>query len=68
MEFIDDRLFSIKRVNTKTNEEILVVVNVSDESVQFTKVYEGTDLMTQEQIKDEFTLAPNQYRWVKKVN
>ena len=68
VEFIDDRLFAIKRVNQKTNEEILALVNVSSDSLEFSKSYEGTNLVTNEPIDGLFTLSPYQYMWVKKSN
>ena len=68
VEFIDDRLFAIRRVNEATNEEILVLVNVSNDSVEFTKSYEGIDLLSNKQISKDFKLNPHQYMWIKKEN
>ena len=66
VEFIDDRLFAIRRINESTDDEILVLVNVSSEDVVFDMNYQGVNLMTNHPVGETFVLAPYQYMWVKK--
>ena len=65
VEFIDDRLFAIRRINEDTGAEIFAIINVSNETVEFTKEYEGVDLLTQVRVGSRFTVQPYQYLWVK---
>ena len=66
VEFIDDRLFAIKRVNEDTDEEIFVLVNVSQERVEVSERYKGIDIVANQTVDGAFTMSPYQYMWVKK--
>ena len=65
VEFIDDRLFAVKRTNLNTQEEIVAIINVSDECVPCTLAKEGTDLVTAGKVDKQFHVLPYQYMWIK---
>ncbi|MBM7553385.1 alpha-amylase family glycosyl hydrolase [Thalassobacillus pellis] len=63
--FLDDRVFSIIRSNEETRESILVLINVSDESVSLKVDYQGRDIISGQQIDRELTLDKLQTMWIK---
>ncbi|PZE22848.1 sugar phosphorylase [Paenibacillus xerothermodurans] len=65
--FLDDRIFAVHRTNKETAEEIIVLVNVSDETVQLATSYSGTDLIGNTAIDKEVEIAPYQAIWIRSV-
>lgn len=63
--FLDDRVFSIKRINTKTGDEMLVLVNVSNDIVNLKTGYSGLDIIGSEKIVNTVTLQPYQTMWIR---
>ncbi len=61
---IDDRVFSIVRYDEHTSQKILVLVNVSDDELMLSDRFEGMDIITNENIKNEIIMKPYQYRWI----
>jgi sucrose phosphorylase len=63
--FLDDRVFSIKRTNAETGDEIVVLVNVSNDTVKLETGYSGLDIIGSEVIVNTVTLKPYQSMWIK---
>lgn len=63
--FLDDRVFSTKRTNTKTGDEMLVLVNVSNDIVNLETGYSGLDIIGSEEIDNTVTLQPYQTMWIR---
>ncbi|NYE05863.1 sucrose phosphorylase [Bacillus niacini] len=63
--FLDDRVFSIKRTNVETGDEMVVLVNVSNVTVNLETGYSGLDIIGSEEIVNTVTLQPYQSMWIK---
>lgn len=63
--FLDDRVFSIKRTNEETGDEIVVLVNVSNETINLETGYSGFDIIGSETVDNTVTLKPYQTMWIK---
>lgn len=63
--FLDDRVFSILRTNEETGEQIVALINVSDETVHFRMEYAGIDLISKQMVDKRVVLQPYQAMWVK---
>lgn len=61
---LSPHVFSIIRHHEKTNEKILVIVNVSNKQLNLDTTYEGIDIIEQEIISNEIIMNPYQYRWI----
>jgi glucosylglycerate phosphorylase len=64
--FLDSRVFSISRRNETTGEEILVLVNVSNEKVTLLMEYSGFDIISKKVVKNNVILQPYEMMWIKK--
>jgi glucosylglycerate phosphorylase len=64
--FLDNRVFSILRRNETTGEQILVLVNVSDEKVSLLMEYSGFDIINKKVVKNNIILQPYEIMWIKK--
>ncbi len=63
--FLDGRIFSFIRYNDRSNEKILVLVNVSSEKVSIPNDFRGIDIISDEKIYNEFIeMLPYQARWI----
>jgi glucosylglycerate phosphorylase len=65
--FLDNRVFSILRRNVTTGEQILVLVNVSDEKVSLLMEYSGFDIISKKVVNNNVILQPYEIMWIKKV-
>ncbi|MGG3470418.1 sugar phosphorylase [Neobacillus pocheonensis] len=63
--FLDDRVFSIKRTNAETGDEMVVLVNVSNDTVNLNTEFSGLDIIGSEEIVNTVTLQPYQSMWIK---
>ncbi|MGG1678206.1 sugar phosphorylase [Neobacillus sp. NRS-1170] len=63
--FLDDRVFSIKRTNAETGDEMVVLVNVSNDIVDLNTEFSGLDIIGSEKIVNTVTLQPYQSMWIK---
>lgn len=65
--YFDDRVFSIRRTSLDFKENILVLVNVSNEPVNIpiNEQYRGYDLISKTSVLEEVQLNPYQTVWVK---
>ncbi len=61
---LDKRVFSIYRENHTSKEKVLVLVNVSDEKVSLNHKIDGTDLISNEVIRNNIVLNPYKYMWI----
>lgn len=61
--FLDDRIFSSLRTS-ESGQKILVLVNVSDETVCVDTKAEGRDLICGGQIKGACEVKPRGFRWI----
>ncbi|MFD2612438.1 sugar phosphorylase [Paenibacillus gansuensis] len=66
VQFLDDRIFSIRRFNTATMEEILVLVNVSDERVTLHSLEQGTDIISNRTVGRTLVIEPYETYWIRK--
>jgi glucosylglycerate phosphorylase len=64
--FLDNRVFSILRRNVTTGEQILVLVNVSDEKVSLLMEYSGFDIISKKVVNNNVILQPYEIMWIKK--
>ncbi|TFE29510.1 sugar phosphorylase [Cohnella luojiensis] len=64
--FLDERVFSILRKNEQSGDEVLVLVNVSDETVTLLLPFTGMDLIGEQHTDANVQLNPYQCMWVKK--
>jgi glucosylglycerate phosphorylase len=64
--FLDNRVFSIRRRNETTGEQILVLVNVSDEKVTLSMEYSGFDIISKKVVNNNVILQPYEMMWIKK--
>jgi glucosylglycerate phosphorylase len=62
--FLDDRVFSLERHDSRFNQRLVVVVNVSDFLISLDTIYTGTDLISKTHISKSITLSPYQYCWI----
>lgn len=62
---LNEKVFGIKRVNETTNEQIVVLVNVSKESVEVELEESGMDLFTNKLLSNDLILEPLEYKWIK---
>jgi glucosylglycerate phosphorylase len=65
--FLDSKVFSIIRINKTTNEQILVLINVSSQTVTLDIDFKGNDLIENQLINQKVSLNPYQYRWIKPI-
>jgi sucrose phosphorylase len=61
---LDDRVFSVVRYNEKTNEKILVLVNVSNEFIVMNTLRNGLNIITNEKVNDIVELNGYEFAWV----
>lgn len=64
--FISDKLFTIIRHNYNSNEEVLVVINISKESVKTELPYGGIDLITKKEVAGKLIVKPYEILWIKR--
>ena len=62
-EYIDNRVFAIKRHNEITGDIIKIRINVSSELVEI--VEHGTDILMNKKIDGKYKLKPYEILWVK---
>ncbi|SEO12562.1 alpha-amylase family glycosyl hydrolase [Paenibacillus sp. OV219] len=62
--YLDDRIFSIRRTNEETGQQILVLVNVSSEEVSVDTGIQGMDLITGQTVDGVLVVKPCCYHWV----
>ena len=62
--YINNKVLSIIRYNKLTNQKILVLVNISNDTIVLDVDYSGIDLLNLEFVNNEIILAPFQYRWI----
>ncbi len=62
--FLDKRVFAFIRENRDTMDKVLVLVNVTDDIVELSTNFVGTDIINDEQIKEIIKLEKYQCRWV----
>ena len=60
---LDERVFALLR-GTKENQ-ILVLINVSDDVVELKTGMAGSGLLSGKQMNQEVTLEPYEYLWMK---
>lgn len=63
VEHLDDRVIAIRRA-TGTGDEVLAIVNVSDETVRLPAV-SGTDAISGVRYEDGIDLEPYAYAWIR---
>lgn len=64
--FLDERAFSFIRHNNRTNEKILVIVNISDTDYEIQYDCCGTDIISGEKVSyGGIEMMPYQTRWIK---
>ncbi|EZP77188.1 sucrose phosphorylase-like protein [Parageobacillus genomosp. 1] len=63
--FLDERVFSILRTNEQTGDQILVLVNVSEQNIGLKTKYAGIDLISNQPIDKTISLRPYQAMWIK---
>ncbi|WP_082233269.1 sugar phosphorylase [Halobacillus massiliensis] len=66
---IDDRIFSLKRRNSESDEEIFFAVNTSTQPVQFSNPYKNAEEFTVlhgNRIEETITLGAYEFIWVKR--
>lgn len=63
--YFDDRVFSIIRTHEATGDQILVLVNVADDTVTLETGCTGEDLISTEQVNQSVILHPYQVMWIK---
>jgi glucosylglycerate phosphorylase len=64
MLFLDNRAFALIR-QSKENERILAIVNVSSEEYSIQEAYKGVDIINDEMIDGGIKMLPYQTRWIK---
>lgn len=62
---LDANVFALIRENKNTNERIFFAVNVSGKKVTVKFPFDGTELQSNRHLKDEITLSPYEFIWVK---
>jgi len=62
--FLDDRVFSLLRTNENTGQQILVLVNVSDDRVALETGWSGYDLIGKQPVEKSVELQPYQCVWI----
>lgn len=62
---LDANVFALIRENKNTNERIFFAVNVSGKKVTVKLPFDGTELQSNRHLKDEITLSPYEFIWVK---
>lgn len=62
---IDSRLFTLLRHNKESGERILVVINVSSQSIEKSINYKGYDLLGKKNVMGQINLSPNDIMWLK---
>lgn len=63
---LNDQVFALIRKNEETDEEVLYILNVANETVNVTLPTEGNDLLSQKDLEGSIELAPYQFMWIKK--
>ena len=63
---INEQVFSLIRRNNETDESILFVVNACNEEINVDLPYGGHDLISEELVEQNGTLAPYQFMWIKR--
>lgn len=63
--FLDERIFSIFRFNERTREKILVLINVSDDTIYVNTHVSGIDLFSNEPINNNVKVHSYQVMWIK---
>jgi glucosylglycerate phosphorylase len=63
--FLDEQVFSILRTNEQTGDQILVLVNVSEQNIGLKTKYAGIDLISNQPIDKMISLRPYQAMWIK---
>lgn len=63
---LDYRIFAL--IRGEKDHRILVMVNVSDETVAVNTAYKGMDLLSGETITEQVRMMPYGYRWIKLSN
>jgi glucosylglycerate phosphorylase len=64
MLFLDNRAFALIR-QSKENERILAIVNVSSEEYSIQEAYKGVDIINDEMIDGGIKMLPYQTRWIR---
>ncbi|WP_212973270.1 sugar phosphorylase [Bacillus sp. J14TS2] len=62
--YLDKRIFSIIRHNEETGDQILAMVNVSDDHIPMEIEYKGTNLIDNQPFDGNFEITPNQTLWI----
>ncbi|MCH4888014.1 sugar phosphorylase [Acidaminobacter sp. JC074] len=62
--FIDNRIFSIKRMNEKTSAQVNVYINISNEAVSLNLSESGLNLMTDERLGGHVSIKPYEIIWL----
>jgi len=62
--FQDDRVLSI--IRSYEEDELLYLVNVSNDEVEVLLPFEGVNLINNEKLKDEYIMRPYEYIWLKR--
>lgn len=63
--FINDAVFSIIREDEVSGEKILVLINVSNKTINLKTKYTGVDILLNGTYHNVFTLIPYEYLWIK---
>ncbi len=64
--FIDSKLFTIIRHDVDKQQEILVVINISNKSIEARLPYGGYDLISAKEVYNNINVKPYQILWIKR--
>jgi glucosylglycerate phosphorylase len=62
---LDDRVFSLERKHPDTGDRVIVLVNVSDDTVHLKTGYKGRDAIGGHVVDGEISLPPYGFMWIK---
>lgn len=66
VNFFEDRVFSVLRTHEESGEQVLVLINVSEDEVRLSTGFEGRDLISGIPVEETAELEPYQAMWVVK--
>jgi|SRR5690554_2321120 len=61
---LNNKVFSVLRKDSKNNEKVLALINVSNKVVNLNTEYKGVDLIKGIKIKNQIALNPYEYLWI----
>ncbi len=61
--FLDKKVFAVERI--KDNKKIVVLINISNETLALDANFKGVNLITENYVNDKISLKPYEIMWIK---